>query len=481
MAEKKEGYTADMGEISFYKGLIALAVCCLGFYGPLLADNHFVSDDYSQYYILVVSPDWSSLLFGLNADHFTPLRMAFSALQHWAFGSSPAGYYFVNVCLHASAVVLLGLLTRLVFRHDGVALSAAVLFGFSAAHWKVPMWIITQGQLLAANFFVLCLLYGLKFFHGGQLRWLFVSLILHLAMLLAFSSGVIVPLVYFGLAWFALPQRARREAPRRGALCAALGCVNILAVVVFRHVFHPTAPSLLDRLAERMPLLERAAVGAIAATSSALYQIGGSYFGLLMFNEAQRKLVLCSVIVLCLLCALSVPWRSSFVRSRAPLALLFLFAAWFMYYVPSFVRVEHGFRFLFERSRFAYLPGLLTAPVFALGFWSLLARWKSDNYRLRVWGLCGFAVAVLIVNVVSLKQREAELSGSATALNKAAQQYLETLDAQVAAQGHIAVKNISFDSAETHLAGWNVDAEKVCYTMRTVDYCRRITFHAVKN
>ncbi|HUI08148.1 MAG TPA: tetratricopeptide repeat protein [Verrucomicrobiae bacterium] len=133
---------------------------------------------------------------------YYPLTYTSFWVEYHLWGLRPAGYHVVNVLLHASNAVLVGLLlSRL-----GVpgAWLAALLFALHPVHVESVAWISERKNVLSGFFYLSSMLTYLGFEAGAKRRWAFyaLSLTLFVCAMLSKTSAVSMPFAVLLVVWW---------------------------------------------------------------------------------------------------------------------------------------------------------------------------------------------------------------------------------------------------------------------------------------
>jgi tetratricopeptide (TPR) repeat protein len=133
---------------------------------------------------------------------YYPLTYTSFWVEYHLWGLRPAGYHAVNILLHTSNALLVGLLlARLAV--PGAWL-AALLFAVHPVHVESVAWISELKNVLSAFFYLNSLLAYLRFADGPKRRWGFyaLSFALFLCALLGKTSAVSMPFAVLLVLWW---------------------------------------------------------------------------------------------------------------------------------------------------------------------------------------------------------------------------------------------------------------------------------------
>jgi hypothetical protein len=157
-----------------------------------------------------------------------PLLKASYALN-WTLSPSPFGFHLVNIAMHAANAVLLFLIGKLLTRHRGAALAAALLFALHPMQTEAVTYISGRSSSMMASFYLGAMLWYLR---GGH--WLGSSALFVLALATR-ETAVTLP------AALLLCELARgtplREIARRQAALWALLAAGALVILFNQRYF----------------------------------------------------------------------------------------------------------------------------------------------------------------------------------------------------------------------------------------------------
>lgn len=306
---------------------------------------------------------WSEI--GATEQYYPLLHGAFW-VEHRLWGDAPIGYHLVNVCQHAFAAWLFGLVLRGLFVPG--AWLAAFVFALHPVCVESVAWVSEQKNTLSLVFYLLAALAYLRFDETRKGSSYALASACFVAALLSKTTTATLPPALLVVFWW-----------RRGRLDGRRDVVSLLPWFA---------------LAAGMGLLsawvERTFIGADGADFALNFLQRGLLAGRIIWfylgklcwpadlifiyprwtmDAAVGWLWLFPAGVLALLAAL---WAMR-ARSRAPLAALLLFTG-SLFPVLGFFNV-YGFTYSFVADHWQYLPSLALIALASAGLTLAWARW----------------------------------------------------------------------------------------------------------
>lgn len=181
--------------------LILLGISFL-FFGQILNNEFWTAAEYEYLAKSLTAEPGADFLVKTGEAH--PVVNLFHRIEYMFFGDKPAGYYLLNIFIHAVNAFLLFLLVHLMLQDFGIAFLSAVLFACAVGNYgKEVMYAAgVSGILMHAVFILTVMFYVINEIRGkGRLfsSWFAATLVFFTISIInhfAFLSGVGVMLAY---------------------------------------------------------------------------------------------------------------------------------------------------------------------------------------------------------------------------------------------------------------------------------------------
>ncbi|MEW5895411.1 MAG: hypothetical protein AB1650_06615 [Candidatus Omnitrophota bacterium] len=424
-----------------------------------LIDLGFTSDDYGLLCGIKENPFSLNFLFIPVNEHLVPFFRLVLSLEFSMFHYDAMFYYLVNIFLHLLNVLLTVFLIGSLTSNRIIGLVAGLIFGASAAHWRVPMWITTQGQELATFWMLVSSLLFLAFLKTKKASCYFGSIISHLMMLFSFTDGFVYPLFVFLIYLLNATDTPDNKKLKWASIVTIPYLVNIMIILVLRGIF-ASSHGLLNSIGGIEGIF-------INLPSAVIFWLGGIFFLFIFPNTGGSALIesltfkgaiIYAALSFLALIALQdrVNWKK-IVKIITPLA----FTAFLMIAIPIFPRLQWGFYWFVSRSRYAYSSGPLIAGCFAILI-SNIKLLKLDGKLFLKSILVTFLSLTLLLNIMFIVKKLDHIYKDWITFNAAASNYLKHirhLNLDEGARTYIVKRSLL-----NNYVDWNVDTELIVRT-----------------
>jgi len=147
--------------------------------------------------------DWSKIIPVFTQDSgrgastvlnfYRPLQVFTYMIDYSIWGLNVFGYHLSNVILHILVALAVYWLIWGLFRHSGLAFFTSILFVTCPVHTEAVAYISGRGDLLAALFILLCLIFYIKNMHSLSVRAYILMLLSCILAFLSKESALIIP------------------------------------------------------------------------------------------------------------------------------------------------------------------------------------------------------------------------------------------------------------------------------------------------
>ncbi len=177
------------------------------------------------------APSVAKLFSSVYSANYQPVTMMVYALEYGCFGLDPAGYHWVNLLMHIANCILVFIL---IFRLSGSSIAAFVtslLFAVHPLHAESVAWLAECKDVVATFFYLISLLFYLRFTGKNARSAYILSLAMLLLSLLSKPTAVSLPVVLLLIDYYRAGKigwtQVRTKLPF--FVCSAIFCVVTIA------------------------------------------------------------------------------------------------------------------------------------------------------------------------------------------------------------------------------------------------------------
>ena len=141
--------------------------------------------------------DLSLVFTSFYKGNYHPLTTIVYALQYAIVGQSPFFYHFLNLVFHLINVVLVFIFVRKLLGKAEIAFITAIFFGIHPMHVESVAWVSELKDVMYTFFFLLSVLYYMKFYDAKQKRTTpyILSVLFFILSCLSKSAATILPAI----------------------------------------------------------------------------------------------------------------------------------------------------------------------------------------------------------------------------------------------------------------------------------------------
>jgi protein O-mannosyl-transferase len=146
---------------------------------------------------LIRSLDLEKIFTSYVSSNYHPLTILSYAIEYHLLGIDDTGFHVTNILIHVANTLLVFLFIQNLSGNKTIALVTALLFGIHPMHVESVAWISERKDVLYAFFFLLSLIYYLKYIHnkGNKIKLYLWTILFFLLSLLSKGMAVSLPLV----------------------------------------------------------------------------------------------------------------------------------------------------------------------------------------------------------------------------------------------------------------------------------------------
>jgi tetratricopeptide (TPR) repeat protein len=182
-------------------GTLLIVLVCLVVYIPAFRGGFVWDDDTTLTKNLIIQDNslyqsW----FTAKQSNYWPITWTSYWLEHKLWGLNPAGYHITNILIHTACTLLIWRI--LIQLNIPGAFAAALIFAVHPVNVESVAWIAQRKTILAMLFFLLSLLFYLRFDQTGQRIFYALSAALFIPAMLSKGSVVALPVVLLLCVWW---------------------------------------------------------------------------------------------------------------------------------------------------------------------------------------------------------------------------------------------------------------------------------------
>lgn len=184
--------------------VIAVVVTALIFSKAIFGDfTNFDDDVFILNNALIKDMSWESvktILTSISAGKYQPFTNLTFAIEHHFFGFSSVVFHLDNVLLHLLSTWVLFVLVKRISGNIITAFVVSLLFGIHPMHVEEVAWASERKDVLYALFYLLSLLFYVKYIGTGyRSRYYVMCFLFFIASLLSKSEAITLPLLLIAI------------------------------------------------------------------------------------------------------------------------------------------------------------------------------------------------------------------------------------------------------------------------------------------
>lgn len=229
-------------KVSILSVILVCATICSVIYGNIIFASFFSWDDVE----LIVNnnhlhslriPNIFSYFRSTYLGNYIPLTMFLHGLEWWIGNGSSWPFHLVSISLHLCCSLIVYQLAIALSNRQWVGVSTALLFSCTPIQVESVAWISEQKTVLAGLFYLLAMLYYVKYLKQGRSKWAYFKVLLFFILgLLSKATTVTLPISLLGIVLITQEKKGLAKQWRGLALMASLSLAfGILAIWAQSH------------------------------------------------------------------------------------------------------------------------------------------------------------------------------------------------------------------------------------------------------
>ena len=178
----------------------------------------------------------AKLFSSVYSANYQPVTMLVYALEYGCFGLDPAGYHWFNLLVHIANCLLVLLL---IFRLSGSSIAAFVtslLFAVHPLHAESVAWLAECKDVVATFFYLLSLLFYLRFTGKNARSAYFLSLVMLILSLLSKPTAVSLPLILLLIDYYSAGKIGWPQVRAKLPFFVLAGIFCVVTIATQKHV-----------------------------------------------------------------------------------------------------------------------------------------------------------------------------------------------------------------------------------------------------
>jgi len=173
-------------------------------------ETFFMADDFWWLDFAGKYSDISQILIQKSPGGWTTIIPNFLFWgQLKVFKYNPLGYYFVNSIIHFFNCLLVYNLVLLISRRKSIAITSSIIFAIHFIHysdWGPLVWIAAFVQLIVAFFYLISVLFFVKYKYSGKLFYYWISILSFILAIISKETAISLPILLLAWTIIGFPQ-----------------------------------------------------------------------------------------------------------------------------------------------------------------------------------------------------------------------------------------------------------------------------------
>lgn len=381
---------------------IIVGFFALTFVAFLLPLRHAIFVAWDDTYLIYFNPvikeiSWKTLRAAFTTydpELYVPLTLLSYQLDYLIAGLNPFLFHLTNIILHTANALLVSWFLFLISRRPWVALAAGLFFAVHPLHTETVAWASARKDVLSTFFFLLSLIFYLRYRQESKAKPYIISLSMLLLGLLSKAMVLTLPIVLI-----LLDFREKRPVSRRAVLekipyVVLSVLLGIVALYGKRDTVGVTTMTAKALMAAKSTVFYLEKIF-FPFDLSVLYP----YEGAIRIASPDFLLPLILLIILILAILISLRWTREIV---------FGVGFFLLTLTPTFINFSKGGDLYFASDRYAYIPSIGILYLVALGIERFRTARESTAERMGRTRACLAILSTALLAFTTLTFRQAQ-------------------------------------------------------------------------